>query len=118
MDKALLAMSFIIFLLLIMTPIFLWINNRFNDDPERADDLSEVNLMKLEIKKNLLHMLENWIQESELTHEQVALKLNVNMSVVSDILHQRFDRFTVDHLLDLVLSTGTPVKLIITTQDK
>lgn len=118
MNKALLAMCFIIFLLLIMTPIFLWINNRFNDDPERADDLSEVNLMKLEIKKNLLHMLETWIQESGLTHAQIALKLDVNMNVISDIVHQRFDKFTVDRLLDMVLSTGKPVKLVITTQDK
>ena len=118
MNKALLAMSFIIFVLLIMTPIFVWINNRFNDDPEQADDLSEVNLMKLEIKKNLLHMLEIWIQETDLTHEQVALKLGVSMNVISDIVHQRFDKFTVDRLLDMVLSTGKPVKLVITTQDK
>ena len=118
MDKALLAMSFIIFVFLIMTPIILWINNRFNDDPEQANDLSQVNLMKLEIKKDLLHILEAWIKESDLTHEQVALKLGVNMSVVSDIVHQRFDKFTVDRLLDMVLSTGKPVKLVITTQDK
>lgn len=117
MNKALLAMCFIIFVLLIMTPMFLWIN-RFNDDPEYVDDLSEVNLMKLEIKKNLLHMLETWIQESDLSHEQIALKLGVKMSVVCDIVHQCFDKFTVDRLLDLVLSTGNPVKLVITTQDK
>lgn len=111
-------MSFIIFVLLIMAPIILWINNRFNDDPKIADDLSEVNLMKLEIKKNLLHMLETWIQESNFTHEQVALKLGVSMNMMSDIVHQRFDKLTVDRLLDMVLSSGKPVKLVITTQDK
>lgn len=118
MDKALLAMSLILFIFLIMAPIILWINNRFNDDPEEADDLSEVNLMKLEIKKKLLHILETWIQDIDLTHEQVALKLGVNISVVSDIVHQRFDKLTVDHLLDLVFKSGKPLKLVITTQDK
>ncbi len=51
MDKALLAMLFILFLFLIMTPIFLWINNRSNGTSEKIDDLSDANLEKLEIKK-------------------------------------------------------------------
>ncbi len=113
MDKALLAMAFILFVFLIMTPIFLWINNRSNGDPEAVDDLSEVNLVKLEIKKNLLTLLEQWIQESELNHEQIGLKLDVSMYVVSDIVHQRFDKFTVDRLIDLVLKTGKSFKFVV-----
>jgi len=101
-----------------MTPIFLWINNRSNNDTEEMDDLSEVNLMKLEIKKKLFNMLETWIQESNLNHEQIALKLAVNISVLSDIMHQHFDKFTVDRLIDLVIKTGMPVKLVITNKDK
>jgi len=65
MDKTLLAISFILFVFLIMTPIILWINNRFNYNPKEIDDLSEGNLMKLEIKKNLLNMLDQWIQEND-----------------------------------------------------
>lgn len=118
MVKPLLAMSFILFVFLIMTPIILWINNRSNDNPEEIDDLSEDNLMKLEIKKNLLKMLEQWIQENNLNHEQIAIKLAVNMNVVSDIVHQRFDKFTVDRLVDLVLITGKRPKLVITSKDE
>jgi len=118
MDKALLGVSLILFMFLIMTPIILWINNRSNDNQEEMDDLSEVNLMKLEIKKNLLRMLELWIQENDLNHEQIAIKLAVNMNVVSDIVHQRFDKFTVDRLIYLVLRTGQTVRLVITGKDK
>lgn len=118
MDKALLGMFLILFMFLIMAPVFLWINNRSNDDPEGIDDLSEVNLMKLEIKKKLLNMLELWIQENDLNHEQIAIKLAVNMNVVSDIVHQRFDKFTVDRLISLVLRTGQQVKLVFTGKDK
>lgn len=106
-------MLFILFVFLIMTPIILWINNRANDEPESVDDLSTENLDKLEIKKQLLNLLERWIQESGLTHEQIALKLDVSMYTVSDIVHQRFDKFTVDSLIDLVLKTGKSVKVVV-----
>ena len=106
-------MLFILFVFLIMTPIILWINNRANDEPESVDDLSTENLDKLEIKKQLLNLLERWIQESGLTHEQIALKLDVTMYAVSDIVYQRFDKFTVDILIDLVLKTGKSVKVVV-----
>jgi len=64
MNKALLGMFLMLFMFLIMAPIFLWINNRANDNPEGIADLSEVNLMKLEIKMSLLKMLEQWIQKT------------------------------------------------------
>lgn len=113
MNKALLVMGLILFVLLIMTPIILWINNRSNVEPESVDDLSAENLDKLEIKKHLLNLLERWIQESGLTHEQIALKLDVTMYAVSDIVHQRLDKFTVDSLIDLVLKTGKLVKVVV-----
>lgn len=112
MNQALFGMLFILFMFLIMTPIILWINNRFNVNPDEVVDLSEANLEKLEIKKNLINMLAEWIQESGLDHAQIALKLDVCMHIVSNIVHQRFDKFTVDHLLDLVLKTGKSVKII------
>lgn len=113
MDKPLLAISLILCVFLIMTPIILWINNCSNNNPEAIDDLSGVSLVKLEIKKQLLNKLDQWIQESELNHEQIGLKLDVSMYVVSNIAHQRFDKFTVDCLIDLVLKTGKAVKLIV-----
>jgi|GEM_PF-755782 len=118
MEKPLLAMSFILFVFLIMTPIILWINNRSNVNTEEIDDLSEGNLMKLEIKKNLMKMLDQWIQENDLNHEQIANKLAVNMNVVADIVHQRSDKFTVDRLVDLVLRTGKSLKWVITSEDE
>ena len=106
-------MCFILFVFLVMTPIILWINNRSNGDPETIEDLSEANLVKLEIKKNLLNMLDQWILESGLNHEQIALQLDITMYVVSDIMHQRFDKFTVDRLIDLIVKTGKSVKVVV-----
>ncbi len=67
-------------------------------------------------QKHLLNLLELWIKARGLTHDQIALKLDVSMYVVSDILHQRFDKFTVDRLVDLVLKTGKSVKVVVKNQ--
>ncbi|PPC96541.1 MAG: hypothetical protein CTY32_04305 [Methylotenera sp.] len=118
MDKVLASIFLILFVFLIMAPIILWINNRFNQDSKEIDCLSEENSIKLKIKKNLLKMLDQWIQENDLNHEQIAIKLAVNLNVVSDIVHQRSDKFTLDHLVDLVLRTGKTLKWVITSKDE
>ena len=118
MNKAVLVIFLILFVFLIMAPAILWINYRFNDNPEELDDLSEENLMKLNIKKGLLNMLEKWSKENDLSYEQTADRLAVNLSVVSDIVHHRFNKFTMDRLVDLVLRTGQPVKFVVTSKDE
>jgi len=96
MNKALFGVLFICIVLLLISAGVLLINYYFNDDPEIIDDLSEVNLMKLEIKKYLLNVLTQWIKENNLTKDQVADQLAINYKVVSNIVYQRFDKFTVD----------------------
>lgn len=113
MEKALLVILLICFVFLIMTPGILWINYRFNNNSEEVDDLSENCLAKLGIKKSLLNILYQWTNENNLSHEQIADKLSTNLKVVSDIVHQRFDKFTVDRLVDLILKTGQSVKFIV-----
>ncbi len=101
-----------------MTPIILLINYRFNDDQEKIADLSEANLIKLNIKKDLLNLLDLWIQQNNLNHDQIANNLAVNLKVVSDIVHQCLDKFTIDRLMDLVLKAGMTPKLVISNRDK
>lgn len=113
MDKALIMIILITVVILILAPSMLLINCMFNDDSKKDNDLSDENLMKLEIKKSLLKMLEIWIQENSLSHEQIAHQLAVSLKVVSDIVHQRSDKFTIDRLVGLVLRTGKSVKFII-----
>src|SRR5450830_506764 len=110
MDKALLGSLLILLVFLIMAPGIMWINYRFNDNPEETDDLSNNSLVKLDIKKSLLNILNQWIKENNLSHNQVADKLSTNLKVVSNIVYQRFDKFTLDSLVDLVLRTGQSVK--------
>lgn len=119
MSKALFGVLFICILLLLISAGVLLINYYFNDDdPEIIDDLSEVNLMKLEIKKYLLNVLAQWIKENNLTKDQVVDQLAINYKVVSNIVYQRFDKFTVDRLVDLVFKTGKSLKVEVEFEDK
>ena len=118
MNKALFGMLFICIVLVLIFVGVVLINYYFNDDPEVIDDLSEENLMKLEIKKYLLNVLTQWIKENNLTKDQVADQLAINYKVVSNIVYQRFDKFTVDRLVDLVLRTGKSLKVEVKFEDQ
>jgi predicted XRE-type DNA-binding protein len=118
MNQAWLVIILIVVVCLILAPSMLLINRAFNRDPEDIDDLSKESLMKLDIKKSLLNTLDKWIKENNCTHVQIADKLSTNLNVVSNIVYQRFDKFTVDHLVNLVLRTGTSVRFIITNRDE
>lgn len=113
MDRALVAVLLILAVFLILTPAFIWINNRFNHDPEEIDDLSEEALMKLEVKKQLLHKLQQWINENHLTQAQIGEKLAVNQKTIAHILYQRVDQLSVDTLMSLLHRAGEKVILSI-----
>jgi predicted XRE-type DNA-binding protein len=116
MDRALLAMLLVIVVLIILAIGFNWINNNFNHYPEELDDLADEPLVKLKIKKCLLHALQQWINETSLTKEQIGEKLAVNRKMVANVIYQRVDTFTIDTLVNLVQRTGKTVSVSIDNQ--
>jgi len=108
MEKPLIAGVLIIIVFLILTPCFIWINNRFNNY-EEFDELEESALVILRIKKQLLQELLNWVKDNNLNAKQIQEKLMVTNSKSVDIFYQRMDKFTLDSLTNLVLRTGKTV---------
>lgn len=108
MEKPLLAGMLIFIVFLILTPCFIWINNRFNNY-EEFDELEEGALVKLEMKKQLLQELLNWINYNNLDAKHIQERLMVTPRKSADIIYQRIDKFTVDSLTNLVLRTGKTV---------
>lgn len=108
MEKPLIAGLLIIIVFLILTPCFIWINNRFNNN-EEFDELEESALVILRIKKQLLLELLNWVKDNNLDAKQIQEKLMVTHSKSVDIIYQRIDKFTLDSLTNLVLRTGKTV---------
>ena len=112
MEKPLIVGVLIIVVFSILTPCFIWINNRFNNY-EEFDELEEGALVKLEMKKQLLQELHSWIKDNNLDVKQLQEKLMVNPKRAADIIYQRIDKFTVDSLTNLVLRTGKTVTVSI-----
>jgi predicted XRE-type DNA-binding protein len=112
MEKPLIAGMLIIIVFLILTPCFIWINNRFNNYDE-FDELEEGALVKLEMKKQLFQELYRWIKENNLDAKQIQDKLMVTPRKSADIIYQRIDKFTIDSLTSLVLRAGKAVTISI-----
>lgn len=113
MDRVLVVMILIVFVFSILIPGIIWINNNFNEYPEEFDDLDGRALMRLEIKKHLLQELKQWIDENNLTQEQIGEKLAVNQKTTANILYQRVDKLTIDALINLLLRAGKNVSVSI-----
>ncbi|HEY9268205.1 MAG TPA: XRE family transcriptional regulator [Methylotenera sp.] len=109
MDRLLFAIAFIVAVILILAPTFIWINNNFNNEPEKLDELEDGALMKLAIKIQLLNELQQWINDNNLSTEQIGVKLVINRKTIANILYQRVDKFTIDTLIDLVFRTEKKV---------
>jgi predicted XRE-type DNA-binding protein len=113
MDRVLFAIAFIVVAILILASAFIWINSNFNDDPENLDDLEEIALIKLAIKKQLLNELQKWINDNNLSTEQIGVKLAISRKTITNILYQRVDKFTIDTLIGLTYRTGKNIQLFI-----
>ena len=116
MEKPLVVLILITAVFSILIPGFIWINNNFNEYPEEFDDLEDGALMKLEIKKQLLNELHQWINENNLTNDQIGEKLAVNKKTIANIVYQRVDKLTIDALVNLLLRAGKKVTVSIGEQ--
>lgn len=112
MEKPLIAGLLIIIVFLILTPCFIWINNRFNNY-EEFDELEESALVILRIKKQLFQELYRWIKDNNLDAKQIQEKLMVTPSKSADIIYQKIEKFTIDSLTNLVLRSGKTVTISI-----
>ena len=112
MDKAILAMLFVITVVFILAIAFIWINNRFNNY-EEFNELNEEALVKLEMKKQLMQELHRWIKAKNLDATQIQEMLMINPKRAADIIYQRIDQFTVDSLIKFILRTGKTVSVSI-----
>ncbi len=66
---------------------------------------------KLAIKAELMAELAQWIETKELKQSEAAEILGVTRQRVSDLVNQKFIRFTIDALVDMLARTGKQVHL-------
>ena len=66
---------------------------------------------KLAIKESLMAELAVWIDEQQLKQAQAAEILGVTRPRVSDVIHRKTVKFTIDALVDMLARTGKHVQL-------
>ena len=65
-------------------------------------------------RAQLMIVLEQWIKNSGMSQEQVAEILSVQRTRVSDLVNGKIDRFSLDTLVNMVVSMSVPDAIEIT----
>jgi predicted XRE-type DNA-binding protein len=66
---------------------------------------------KLVIKESLMTELSLWIDEKQLKQHDAAIILGISRPRVSDVVHKKTVKFTIDSLVDMLARTGKHVEL-------
>jgi predicted XRE-type DNA-binding protein len=68
---------------------------------------------KLAIKESLMTELSLWIDEKQLKQHDAAIILGVTRPRVSDVVHKKTVKFTIDSLVDMLARTGKRVEVAV-----
>ena len=66
---------------------------------------------KLAIKESLMTELAMWIDQNNLKQVQAAQILGVTRPRISDVIHKKTVKFTIDALVDMLARTGKQVRV-------
>ncbi len=84
-------------------------------EPDEAAALKDRSLRiiseKLAIKESLMSELAGWIEAKKLKQAEAAEILGVTRPRVSDLIHGKTVKFTIDALVDMLARTGKHVRL-------
>ena len=65
----------------------------------------------LEIRANLMLVLERYIKNSEMTQRQAAKFFGIHQPRINDLMKRRIDKFTIDALINMLAIAGRSVKV-------
>ena len=92
--------------------------NVFSDlgfESQQAEDLQRQSKRiiseKLAIKESLMTELSMWIDQNNLKQVQAAQILGVTRPRISDVIHKKTVKFTIDALVDMLARTGKQVRV-------
>jgi len=90
--------------------------NLFEDlgfSPEEAkaflEESDRILKEKIAIKDNLMAEISVWMREKQLKQADAAVILGVTRPRVSDVIHKKYVKFTIDALVEMLTRTGKRV---------
>lgn len=61
---------------------------------------------EIALKQNLAGAVTSWMAERQLTHESAASQLGVDLSVISKVVRQHLNEFSIGDLFSMAFRTG------------
>lgn len=87
----------------------------FDEDEAKALKVEAQRIIseKLAIKESLMGELARWIELKKLKTGEAAKILGVTRPRVSNVIHKKTEKFTIDALVDMLERTGKQVRLLV-----
>jgi predicted XRE-type DNA-binding protein len=76
---------------------------------ESREQIARMNQLKVE----LMDEVARWISQNDLKQEEAARMLHTTRPRVSDLIGRKASKFTVDALVNMIVLTGKPVRLVV-----
>ena len=76
-------------------------------------DLKLRDAENLKLRSELMIAIRKWVEDKGLTQAEAAKRLNTTQPILNDVLRGRYERFTIDRLVNLLDAAGLRVSVSI-----
>lgn len=82
--------------------------------PSGGNIFAELNLPdaeNLKLRSELMIAIRKWVKDTGLTQAAAARRLNTTQPILNDVIRGRYDRFTIDRLVNMLDAAGLRVSV-------
>ena len=76
-------------------------------------DLTLPDAENLKLRSELMIAIRKWVKDTSLTQAEAARRLNTTQPILNDIIRGRYERFTIDRLVNMLDVAGLRVSISI-----
>ena len=74
-------------------------------------DLNLHDAENLKLRSELMIAIRKWVKDTGLTQAEAAKRLNTTQPILNDIIRGRYERFTIDRLVNMLDAAGLRVSV-------
>ena len=74
-------------------------------------DLNLPDAENLKLRSELMIAIRKWVKDTGLTQAEAAKRLNTTQPILNDVIRGRYERFTIDRLVNMLDATGLRVSV-------
>ncbi|MCY4154930.1 MAG: helix-turn-helix transcriptional regulator [Gammaproteobacteria bacterium] len=74
-------------------------------------DLNLPDAENLRLRSELMVAIRKWVKDTSLTQAEAAQRLDTTQPILNDVIRGRYDRFTIDRLVNVLDAAGLRVSV-------